>query len=144
VDRPESLGREWFRRVWNELDTSAIDQLFAPDGIAHGLGAAPIRGPHDFHQFHRRFTDAFRNIRIEVVHEVEQGDLVALYCRVTLAPRRGTDPVAFEGSAFIRSREGRIVEAWNAWDFLSLVQGLGALPQDALGLALGGRLRPYG
>lgn len=139
----ESLGREWFRRVWNELDRSAIDQLFAADGTAHGLGEAPIRGPHGFHQFHRSFTDAFRAIRVEVLHEVQQGDMAALYCRVSLAPRSKPDPITFEGCAFIRVRDRQIVEAWNTWDFLSLVQGMGALPPDALSLAMSGRLRSY-
>lgn len=139
----ESLGSEWFRRVWNELDRSAIDQLFAADGIAHGLGEAPIHGPHGFHQFHRTFTDTFRGIQVEVLHEVQQGDMVALYCRVSLATRSKPLPIAFEGCSFIRIRDRQIVEAWNTWDFLSLVQGMGALPPGALGLALSGRLRPY-
>ena len=143
MDPSESLGHEWFRRVWNELDRSAIDQLFAAEGVARGLGETPIQGPHGFHQFHRSFTDAFRNIRVEVLHEVQQGDMAALYCRVSLAPRGKPDPICFEGCSFIRSHDRQIVEAWNTWDFLSLVQGMGALPPNALGLAISGRLRPY-
>ncbi len=143
VDGSESLGREWFRRVWNELDLSAIDVLFAADGTAYGLGEAPIHGPHGFHQFHRNFTDAFRGIGVEVLHEVQQGDMAALHCRVSLAPRSKPTPISFKGCAFIRIRDRQIVEAWNTWDFLSLVQDMGALPPDALGLAMSGRLRPY-
>jgi len=139
-----SVGREWFRRVWNELDTGAIDQLLAPDGVVHGFGAAPIRGPHGLHQFHRNFTDAFRSIRFEILHELQNGDLTALYLRATLTPRRGAQPLAFEGASFFRVGDGRILEAWNTWDFLGLVQGLGALPPDALTLAMAGRLRPAG
>jgi hypothetical protein len=36
----ESIVREWFRRVWNQLDTDAIDELFAPDGVAGELKLA--------------------------------------------------------------------------------------------------------
>ncbi len=143
MHRSESLGREWFRRVWNELDRSAIDQLFAADGIAHGLGETPIRGPHGFHQFHRTFTDAFRDIRVEVLQEVQRDDMAAVYCRASMAPRSKPTPISFTGCAFMRIRDHQIIEAWNTWDFLNLVQGMGALPPDALGLAISGRLRPY-
>jgi SnoaL-like polyketide cyclase len=138
---PESFCHEWFRRIWNELDTSAIDQLFAKDGLAHGLGPEPIRGPAVFSQFHRAFTDAFRDIKISVLHEVEQGQMVACYCRVTLAARTDPKPLAFEGCSFIRLRDRHIAEAWNAWDFLSLVEGMGILPVNALNLAIAGQLR---
>ena len=142
MTQSESFCHEWFRRVWNELDTSAIDQLFAEDGIAHGLGDPPIRGPQGFRQFHRAFTDAFSNIRITVLHELEQGDMVAAYCRVTLSPRATPKPLTFEGCSFIRLRNRQIVEGWNAWDFLALIEGLGILPGNALNHALAGHLRP--
>ena len=44
----ESVVREWFRRVWNQLDVNAIEELFAPDGVAHWLDAQPVRGPAAF------------------------------------------------------------------------------------------------
>jgi hypothetical protein len=63
----ESVVREWFRRVWNQLDANAIDELFAPDGVAHWLDAEPVRGPAAFREFHRVLSSSFRDIHVEVV-----------------------------------------------------------------------------
>lgn len=46
----ESVPQEWFRRVWNELDAAAIDELLAADGLVHGFSKDPIRGPGGFRE----------------------------------------------------------------------------------------------
>lgn len=33
----KALVRRWFEELWNKGRAEAIDQMFAPDGIAHGL-----------------------------------------------------------------------------------------------------------
>ena len=48
---PDAVVRQWFKEVWDEGREEAIDQLAAPDLIAHGLGgpgAPPMRGPAEF------------------------------------------------------------------------------------------------
>ena len=45
---------------------------------------------------------------------------------------RATDsPVEFAGITIVRIRDGKIVEAWNNFDFMSMFQQLGALRLDA-------------
>ena len=46
----------WFRRVWNEEDTKAIDELFVVDGEVRGLGENSLIGPMDFKIFSRHFV----------------------------------------------------------------------------------------
>jgi ketosteroid isomerase-like protein len=142
----ESIPRQWFRRVWNELDTDAIDELFAPDGVAHGLDVEPVRGPAGFRVFHQAFVASFRDIHIEVLQELTEGDMVALRCAVTAVSvaQPGQAPkVRQEGMVFCRVREGRIVEAWNSWDFAALLEQMGLLPARSLALALSGRMQPH-
>jgi len=38
-DEMKSVLHRWFEEVWNKGREEAIDELFAEDGIAHGLGA---------------------------------------------------------------------------------------------------------
>ena len=38
-------------------------------------------------------------------------------------------PVDFWGMTMVRVRDGKIVEAWNTFDFLSFYQQIGLLPQ---------------
>ncbi len=139
----ESFCQEWFRRVWNEEDASAIDDLMAPDVVAHGLGEAPVRGIAEFRRFHAEFTQAFDGIRINVVHEVTEGDMVSCWCEASMRQRDDPKVLHLTGSAMIRLRDRRIVEAWNSWDFLHLLTEMGHLPKDALAASLTGRLRLY-
>jgi hypothetical protein len=41
----ESLGKGWFRGVWNELDAAAIDGLVAPKALHHCPGRGPAPPP---------------------------------------------------------------------------------------------------
>jgi len=137
----ESVVREWFRRVWNQLDTDAIDELFAPNGVAHWLDAEPVRGPAAFREFHRVLSSSFRDIHVEVVRELQVGDMVAFQAEVRLLPIGQEVPVTFNGGAFARVQGRQIVETWDCWNFLGLLEGMGALPQGTLRLALAGDLK---
>jgi len=130
-----SIMQQWFEGLWNDNDESTIERLMHADAVVHGLGGpvtGKIVGPADFMTFYRTFRTTFPDIHIEIVHAVTEGDLTVAHCRVTgthqgdglgMAPtgRR----VDFYGFALGRVREGRMVEAWNCFDFLSLYQQLG-------------------
>jgi predicted ester cyclase len=136
---PEALARDWFESVWNRLDESAIDRLMHPDAVAHGLGAQPLRGSAQFKPFFHAFKGAFSNIRIQIDRAVTQGDMVAVLCHVTanhagdaFGPATGRD-VEFWGTTFIRARDGKIVEGWNTFDFLTMYQQIGWVPDPVTG-----------
>ena len=47
-DETKSILHRWFEEVWNKGREEAIDELFAEDGIAHGLAdeqGEALRGP---------------------------------------------------------------------------------------------------
>jgi predicted ester cyclase len=50
--------------------------MFAPDGVAHGLGD-DRRGPEGFKLFHASFRQAFPNVRVQVDDAIAEGDRVA-------------------------------------------------------------------
>ncbi|MBM3803495.1 MAG: ester cyclase [Acidimicrobiia bacterium] len=136
----ESVIREWFRRVWNELDRSAIEELLAPDCVAHWLGAEPTRGPKAFEEFHAFLCSHFHGIHVEIVREIQASDLVAFQAEVHLMPVGQQGPVRFNGGAFARVQGRQILETWDCWDFLGLLERMGALPQGTFNLALSGEL----
>ncbi len=132
---PERLVREWFQQVWNDGREDAIDRLMAPDARVHGLSGphgGTIRGTQAFKPFFRMFQRAMGDMQIEVVRTIVEGDLCAAHCHVIARHTGGgpgSDPtgrkVDFWGMGFVRVRDGRIVEAWNCFDFLSMYQQLG-------------------
>jgi steroid delta-isomerase-like uncharacterized protein len=136
-----TLVRRWFEEVWNNGRADAVDEMFAEDGVAHGLtdeSGAELRGPAHFRAFHQRFREAFPGIEVIVEDAISEGDRVAVRCTVrgrhegdTLGFKATNSPVEFTGMSFSRIRDGKIVEAWNNFDFMSMFQQLGALRLDA-------------
>ena len=132
---PSDVLRSWFARVWNAGEEAAIDELYAPTAVAHGLPGGSILGPAAFKPFYRQFRSAFPNLRIEVTHTVCEGDLCVVHCQVTgthTGDGLGVPPtnrsVRFSGMTMARVAGGRIHEGWNAYDFLSMYQQLGVEP----------------
>jgi predicted SnoaL-like aldol condensation-catalyzing enzyme len=109
--------------------------------VAHWLDAEPVRGSAAFREFHRVLSSSFRDIHVEVVREIQVGDLVAFQAEVRLVPVGQETPVTFNGGAFARVQGRQIVETWDSWNFLGLLEGMGALPQGTLRLALAGQLK---
>lgn len=131
----KQLIRRWFEEVWNKGRAGAIDEMFDVNGIAHGLSddpANPIKGPTDFKPFHTTFREAFPNMMIVVEDVVAEGDKVAARCSVRgkhegdFMGRAATQsPVEFTGMTIVRIENGKIVEAWNNFDFMTMNRQLG-------------------
>lgn len=140
ADEYETFIHRWFEEVWNKRNESAIEEMFAEDGIANGLNDAdgnPLRGPEGFKTLFRSFTSAFPDLKITVEDTVVEGDKIAARCRVTathdghgvgVAPTN--QPVEFSGMTIVRVMDGKITEAWNEFDFMKMYQTLGALTLD--------------
>jgi predicted ester cyclase len=139
---PDSLVREWFQKVWDEGDESSIDRLLAPDAVVHGLsgpGGPPMTGPAAFKPVFHTFREALGDLEIKVERTVVQGDTVAAYCRVrgrhvgrALGGEPTGRPVEFTGVTIARTRDGKLVEGWNVFDFLTMYQQIGWAPNPVV------------
>ena len=131
----KALVRRWFEEVWNKGRAEAIDEMFAADGIAHGLSddaENPLLGPAGFKPFHERFRGAFPDIEVVVEDMIAEDDKVAARCSVRgkhtgdhLGIAASNAPVDFTGVSIVRIKDGKIVEAWNNFDFMRMNQQIG-------------------
>lgn len=136
-DENVALIRRWFEEVWNKGREEAIDEMFAADGIAHGLNdevGRIMRGPVDYKPFFRTFRSAFPEIEVVVEDTVAEGDKVAARCLVrgkhqsdSLGFAATGQSAEFTGITIVRIEKGKIVEAWNNFDFMTMYKQLGAL-----------------
>jgi steroid delta-isomerase-like uncharacterized protein len=135
----QTLLHRWFDEVWNQRNESAIDALMADDALVHGIAGADgsaLRGPAAFRPFFRQFSQAFPDLRITVEDALVDGDKIAVRCSVT-ATHTGASmlaaptnrPAHFTGMCIARVRDGKIVEGWNNFDFLSMYRQLGITPR---------------
>jgi len=127
----------WFEEVWNKGRAEAIREMVTEDLVVHGLSDAKgeaIKGVKEFDRFHSQFVNAFPNIQVEVEDLIAEGDKVAARCTVRakhtgdalgVAPTN-TD-LDFTGIAIVRISGGKIVEAWNNFDFMKMNRQLGII-----------------
>lgn len=134
---PKQLIHRWFDEVWNQGNEETIDELFAADGVAIGLGEgdAPVHGPEGFKVFFRNIRRTLPDVRINVEDTLVEGDKVVV--RVTLeGTHRGEgfglapthNRVRLAGIIMVQVADGKIVKGWNSWDQLGLLKQLGAIP----------------
>ena len=131
------LLHRWFEEVWNKGRTDAIDEMFAAHGVAHGLpdeSGTPLKGPPGFKLLHAKFREAFPDITVTVDDTFVEGDKLSARCNVrckhkgeSLGVAATTSPVEFTGMTIVRIKDGKIVEAWNNFDFMKMYQQVGVL-----------------
>jgi steroid delta-isomerase-like uncharacterized protein len=128
----KALAQRWFEEVWNKGRVEAIDEMLAADALVHGLG--DTMGKAGFKTFHAAYRDAFPDVAIRVDRAVVEGDTVAVHWSGS-GTHKGAglgfaatgQPVKFSGMTFLRVQNGRLVEGWNNFDQLGMLQQVGAV-----------------
>jgi steroid delta-isomerase-like uncharacterized protein len=133
----KQLIRRWFEEVWNKGRAEAIEEMFDENGIAHGLSddpSSPMTGPGGYRPFYTTFREAFPNIMVVIEDMIAEDDKVAARCSVRAKHEgefmgRGATqaPVEFTGMTIVRIHNGKIVEAWNNFDFMTMYKQVGHL-----------------
>ena len=135
--------RNWFQEVWNNKNENAIDELMHPEVIAHGLfdeNGNELCGPESFKSFFRNFIASFPTMYVEVINTVSEGDNVVALCHVTMN-HSGADfklsdgnyvkangqQISFTGTSWSKIVDGKLIEGWNNFDFLTMYLQLNAI-----------------
>ena len=127
------LIRRWFEEVWNRGRANAIDEMLAGPAMIHGLGPQAMN-VSAFKQFHTRYRSAFPDVRIQVDDVIAEGDKVAVRWSGTgthqsdsLGFAASGNAVRFRGMTIGRVENGKLVEGWNVFDELGMLQQCGVV-----------------
>ena len=129
-----ALSRRWFDEVWNNRNRAAIAELSHPEAQVLGL-AEPGKAIRidQFLPFYERFLATFPDIHITVDDVIVEGDQSALRLRATgthTGGAMGVPPsgnrVNLSGIIWTRWKDGKIIEAWNEFDALGMMQQMTA------------------
>jgi steroid delta-isomerase-like uncharacterized protein len=126
------------RRSWESVDNpDVLEEVYAPDVVWHDPDR-DIQGLEEARQFVSMFKTAFPDMSATIEDVIAEGDKVLT--RVTI---RGTHQGETEefgpltgrqveggGLSLHRIEGGKIVEEWNSYDNLSLMQQLGLVPEQ--------------
>ena len=130
---PEVKGmiREWFERVWNQLDLTAVDELMHAQGEILGLGNTVV-GRSGFKEVHHSFTASFDQIHVEVVDLVAEGNEVAGHSRFAARHRQSGREVDFMFSLHGLYEDGFLRKVRNVLDYTSLMAQLNLLEPERM------------
>ena len=129
-----AVVRSWFEEVWNKGRVDAIDEMLAADAIVHGLGepGVDVQGADAFKAFFAKLRDAFPDVVFTVDQTIAEGDWVASRWTARATHRGDTlgmpatgRRISVTGMSMARIRDGQLVESWNNWDIMGLMQQLG-------------------
>lgn len=126
-----------YERIWieglNRGDVSVADVVFASDGVVHINGSPdPDLSVDGFKQMLSGLLTAFPDLRFTIEDQVVAGDKVA-----TRWSAEGTNSAAFgpapatgrrvriNGLILDRVAAGKVVERWEQWDQMGMMQQLG-------------------
>lgn len=123
-------------RLWNDRDPAVIEELFLPDGCAEGLQAKPVIGPREFRAFWDMLSTAIVETNVEIEHIMTHGEEALLVASFRGVHRDSRSEVHMRFAAHAIVRDGKIVDATNVLDALSLLQQIGKAERDALPAAL--------
>jgi len=122
--------QHWFEEVWNKQNAAAIDELWVPEKTVHGLTAEygkQVKSKSQFKDFHKQFCSAFPDIPIAIEDLLTERDKTALRVLVTgthTGPGFPAVPkgkrVSFQGICIGRVKNGKIIESWNNFDFMTM------------------------
>jgi steroid delta-isomerase-like uncharacterized protein len=128
------------RRSWeivNQRNPDLIEEFYPPDFVWHEPDQ-DIRGYEQAKQFTSTFFAAFPDLNISVDDVIAEGDQVVSRYTIRGTHQGETEDfgpptgkqVALEGITIHRFEDGKIVEEWERYDLLSMLQQLGLAPEQ--------------
>ena len=133
TDTDRNIGHRWFEEVWNKGRRDAIAEMIVPDAVLHD-GGVDSNGLDGFHEFFDRMGAAFSELKVTVHDTIAEGDRVCVRwsCRARhtgdgLGVAATGNPIEVTGILILRVSGGRVVEGWQNWDMLALLNQIQTL-----------------
>jgi predicted ester cyclase len=135
----EVLNRFW-TEVWNDNKLDVIDEIFHENFVDHGLAPGLTKqGPEGAKEAVMQFRTAFPDLTLTVDDLLVEGDKVLTRWTAVgthdgplnnpqgQIPPTGKKGVVL-GMTLNRVEDGKIIEAWDNFDTIGMLQQLGVIP----------------
>lgn len=136
----KALARRLVEEAFNEGRLDVTEELVASGYVGHDPSLPEeVRGPAGVKEVIAGYRAAFPDIQVTIEDQIAEGDLVVTRWRATGThqgelmgmPATGKQATV-TGITIDLIADGRIVESWDNWDTLGLMQQLGAIPALAM------------
>ena len=135
----QTLVRRFFDEVCNQKKLNVADELFSSNHQYHDPQIPAGSGPDGIRQVVSTYQSAFQSAQWEVLETFSADNVVITrwkgigtnhHKELNGIPATGKDAEVF-GVWIQRIENNKIVESWNVWDTLGLLQQLGVVPVPA-------------
>ena len=137
--KKSQLLKEWYDQVWVHGDLDAIDKFFDPSAMAEGIIPEMQVGPDDFRELVMAFHHHVGEIKVTLPKTIEDDEWVSAILHVHTSRADNGAPIEVTGQVMARFSGDKLVEAYNQFDFISLFEQLGQLPEDSLPICMTGQ-----
>jgi predicted ester cyclase len=127
------LGQRWFEEVWNQGKRHAIGEMIAPDAVLHEGGLDSV-GPDGFYPFYDRMVASFSEIHVTVDDTIAENDKLCVRWSFTAKHTGDGLGIAATGTvvnatgiSILRVAGAKLIEGWQNWDMLGLLEQIKAI-----------------
>ena len=132
VEHNKAVVREFFTDVLDQGQLQHYTDSHAPNFVAHSNRDYSLAEDKAIATDERH---AAPDLRVQIIQLLGDGDMVAVYWTVSgtntgdgMGLKATGKPFSTPGATFMRLKDGKIIEEWNAWSYLSILQQVGVLP----------------
>jgi steroid delta-isomerase-like uncharacterized protein len=135
AEENKALARRVLEEMFNKGNLDVADELLVPDYVDHDPAMPEdIHGPEGFKQYVSGYRSAFSDLHVEIEDQIAEGDKVVTRWTGTGThdgELAGIPPtgkrVTLPGMEIVRISGGKLVEGWEGYDSMNLMQQLGVV-----------------
>ena len=138
TEENKALVGRYVEEFWNQGNEAAAAELIAPEYVAHDPAVPGRTGPEGETRALQVYRVAAPDLHFTVEDLIAEGDRVVVRWAshgTHLGDLLGIPPTgkvaAATGITILRIAGGKLVEMWQDWDRLGLLQQLGAIPRPS-------------
>jgi steroid delta-isomerase-like uncharacterized protein len=135
TNQNQTLVRLFFDEMCNQRKLNVADELYSTDHVYHDPQAPTGPGPDGVKQVISAYQNAFPDAHWHVLETIVTDNVIVTRWKGTGTHKKelnGIPPtgksVNIEGTWIHRFANNKIVESYNAWDTLGMLQQLGVVP----------------
>ncbi len=141
AEQNKATIQRWYLEIFNQNRLDVADEINTSTYITHDLYAPPGGfgvGPQATKNIVSLYRGAFPDVHFTIEAQIAEGDKVATRWTATgtnTGSFNGMPPtgrrVTISGISIERFEDSKIAETWVNWDFLGMLQQIGAIPVAA-------------
>lgn len=132
--------KSYLTQVWENQNLTAIDVYFDKQSATTGITSDFEAQIQDFHALVPAFLHFQRNLKVEIIHAMEQGNQAWALVAVKSCRASDMHPIETTGQIRIKTQNGKIIRMDNHVDMIGFFEKIDALPPNTVALCLSGEI----